>query len=54
MSQVVNGHPKILYNKPLDFYAIYWTGGDTTVNTSDVTNLTDQQEVTFHCPELFF
>jgi hypothetical protein len=54
MSQVVNGHPKLGYDSTLDVYYIEWSGGDSTTKTSNVTQLTASQSVSFHCPELFF
>ena len=54
MSQVVNGNPRILYNKENDFYTVYWTGGDTAVNTTSQVGLNNGDEITLHCPELFF
>ena len=54
MSQVVNGHPRILYNAHYDVYCISWSGGDSTVNTSTMTSMTNSQSVSFQCSELFF
>ena len=54
MSQIINGHPTISYLAAFDVYCIQWTGGDTTVITSDFTRMTNSQVISFHCSELFF